>query len=143
MIRHGKIVSMWVAIVLGGCATAQSIKPIVFQGPGFDHAKYQADLADCYRMVDEQAPGGSNAGSIAGKTIGGALLGAVAGTVIGAATGSPGRGAAIGSAVGGTVGGVGATAATETEKRHVYHSAVMQCLTLKGYTVMGATGRAQ
>ena len=39
-------------LLLTACATAQSIRPIVFQGPGFDHGKYQADLADCYRMVE-------------------------------------------------------------------------------------------
>jgi uncharacterized membrane protein len=131
------------SITLTACATARSIQPIVFQGPGFDHARYQADLADCYRMVDEQSPGTGSAAGVAAKTVGGGILGAVAGTVIGAAAGSPGRGAALGSAIGGTAGGVGGYAGSEREKRQVYHRAVTQCLALKGYTVMGATGLAQ
>lgn len=140
--RLSAVALLAILIGVSGCATARSIKPIVFQGPGFNPAQYQADLADCYRMVDEQAPGVGSSGTIAATTLGGALLGGVAGTVLGAVAGSPGQGAAMGAAIGGTVGGVGASAATEAEKRQVYYSTVQQCLALKGYTVMGATGRA-
>jgi len=130
------------AVMVTACATSRSISPIVFQGPGFEQARYQTDLEDCYRMVEQQAPGFGSSAGVAAKTIGGGILGAVAGTVIGAAVGSPGRGAALGAAIGGTAGGVGGYAESEQEKRQVYYQAVTQCLTLKGYQVMGATGRA-
>lgn len=128
-------------LTLSACATARSISPIVFQGPGFDPMKYQVDLTDCYNMVETQASGISSGTDVAGKAVGGAVLGAVAGTILGAVVGSPGRGAALGTAIGGTAGGVGAYAGSETEKRMVYHQAVTSCLTLKGYQVLGATGK--
>jgi len=132
-----------VAFATTACATARSIQPIVFQGPGFDHAKYQADLAHCYQMVDSQSPGLGSGSAVAAKTIGGAVLGAAAGAILGGAFGDAGRGAALGSAIGGVTGGAGGYGASEIEKRMVYHQAVTQCLTLKGYQVMGATGRMQ
>lgn len=128
-------------LTLSACATARSISPIVFQGPGFDPMKYQVDLNDCYRMVESQAPGMASGTDVASKAVGGAVLGAVAGTILGAVVGSPGRGAALGTAIGGTAGGVGAYGGSESEKRMVYHQAITSCLTLKGYQVMGATGR--
>jgi hypothetical protein len=128
-------------LTLSACATARSISPIVFQGPGFDPMKYQVDLADCYRMVEDQAPGMASGTDVTAKAVGGAVLGAVAGSILGGVFGSAGRGAALGTAVGGVTGGVGAYGGSEMEKRTVYHQAITSCLTLKGYQVMGATGR--
>jgi len=127
-------------VTLSACATPRSIAPIVFQQPGFDHTKYQADLTDCYRMIEDQAPGLGDGASIAARTVGGALVGAVGGSVVGGAIGSAGRGAALGTAIGGTAGGIGAYESSERDKRRIYHQAVTTCLTLKGYQVMGATG---
>lgn len=129
------------ALAFTACATARSISPIVFQGPGFDPMKYQVDLADCYRMVEDQAPGVGSGTDVTAKAVGGAILGATAGAILGGVIGSPGRGAALGTAIGGTAGGVGAYAGSESEKRMVYHQAVTSCLTLKGYQVLGATGK--
>jgi hypothetical protein len=129
--------------LVSACATARSISPIVFQGPGFDPMKYQIDLDDCYRMVEGQAPGMASGTNVVAKTIGGAALGAVAGVILGGAFGSAGRGAAVGTAIGGVTGGVGAYGGSEVEKRRIYHQAITSCLTLKGYQVMGATGRMQ
>lgn len=69
------------------------------------------------------------------------MLGAVAGSILGGVFGSAGRGAAVGTAIGGVTSGVGAYGSSEAEKRTVYHQAITSCLTLKGYQVMGATGR--
>lgn len=128
-------------LTLGACATARSIQPIVFQGPEFDSMKYQGDLADCYRMVDDQTSGMASGTDVTAKTIGGAALGAVAGVILGSAFGSAGRGVAIGTAVGGVTGGVSAYGGSEMEKRTLYHQAITSCVTLKGYQVLGATGR--
>lgn len=136
-----RYLSLLLILTLTACATARSISPIVFQGPGFDPMKYQVDLANCYNMVENQVSGISSGTDVASKAVGGAVLGAVAGTILGAVVGSPGRGAALGTAIGGTAGGVGAYAGSESEKRMVYHQAVTSCLTLKGYQVLGATGK--
>lgn len=128
-------------LALTACATARSISPIVFQGPGFDPIKYQVDLADCYRMVEDQAPGVGSVADVTAKAIGGAILGATAGAILGGVVGNAGRGAALGTAIGGTAGGIGAYGGAEVEKRMIYHQAVTSCLTLKGYQVLGATGR--
>jgi hypothetical protein len=130
-----------ITIVASACATSRSIQPIVFQGPGFDRGKYQADLSDCYQMVESQSPSTGSAADVAMKTVGGAFLGATAGAILGVVTGHAGQGAAIGTAAGGILGGAGGYGASELEKRMVYHQAVISCLGVKGYHVLGATGR--
>lgn len=138
--RHFSIVLI-LGILATGCATARSIQPIVFEGPGFDQATYQRALEDCYRMVEAQAPGMDSGANVATNALTGAGIGAVAGAIIGGAVGSPGRGAGLGATAGSTAGGLSGYGATEREKRQVYHQAITQCLTLKGYQVLGATGR--
>lgn len=128
-------------LALTACATARSISPIVFQGPGFNQVAYQAAVDDCYRMVESQAPGAASAADVAVKTVGGAILGAAAGAILGGVFGNAGHGAAIGTAIGGVTGGAGGYGASELEKRMVYHQAVVGCLGFKGYQVLGATGR--
>ncbi len=128
-------------IMATGCATVRSIQPIVFEGPDFDRTAYQRALEDCYRMVEAQAPGIDSGAVIASQTLSGATIGTVAGAILGAAVGSPGQGAALGAAAGSTAGGISGYHATERDKRQVYHQAVTQCLTLKGYQVLGAMGR--
>jgi hypothetical protein len=130
-----------ITLFASACATSRSIQPIVFQGPGFDQVRYQADLADCHRMVESQSPGAGSAADVAAKTVGGALLGATAGAILGAVTGHARQGAVIGTAAGSILGGAGGYGASELEKRMVYHQAVTSCLALKGYQVLGATGR--
>lgn len=137
--RHLSIV-LTLVIMATGCATARSIQPIVFEGPGFDRATYQRALEDCYRMVDKQASGIDNGANVASQALSGAGIGAVAGAIIGGAIGAPGRGAALGAAAGSTAGGLSGYSGSEREKRQVYHQAITQCLTLKGYQVLGATG---
>jgi uncharacterized protein YcfJ len=128
-------------IMVAGCATARSIHPIIFEGPDFDRATYQRALEDCYRMIEAQAPGIDSGANVVGNALSGTGIGAVAGAIIGGAVGNPGRGAALGAAAGSTAGGLSGYGATEREKRQVYHQAITQCLTLKGYQVLGATGR--
>lgn len=127
-------------IMAAGCATARTTQPIVFEGPDFDPTAYQRALEDCYRMVEAQAPGIDSGAVIASQILSGATIGTVAGAILGGAVGSPGRGAALGAAAGSTAGGISGYHATERDKRQVYHQAVTQCLTLKGYRVLGAMG---
>jgi hypothetical protein len=122
---------------ISACATTPPIQPIVFQGPEFDSLKYQGDLADCHRIVEDQTSGIANGTDVTAKTIGGAALGAVAGVVLGSAFGSAGLGVAIGTAAGGVASGLGAYEGSETEKRTIFHQAITSCLTLKGYQVLG------
>ena len=136
-------VLLLLSLTLSACATARTISPIVFQDQRFDQSRYQAALADCYRMVDSQAPGTGSTAGVASEITGGALFGVAAGAILGGLVGSPGRGAALGAALGGTSGGLGAYGHSERDKRGVFHQAVTTCLTLKGYQVMGATGGAR
>lgn len=137
--RHLSLILI-AGIMAAGCVTARTIQPIVFEGPDFDRTAYQRALEDCYRMVEAQAPGIDSGAVIASQTLSGATIGTAAGAILGGAVGSPGRGAALGSAIGGTAGGIGGYSATERHKRQVYHQAVTQCLTLKGYRVLGGLG---
>lgn len=138
--RHLSLVLI-LGIMATACATARSISPLVFQGPEFDQIKYQIDLANCSRLVDDQASGLASGADVTATTVGGAALGAIAGALLGGAIGHAGRGAMVGTAIGGTAGGIGAYEGTERETQKVYHQAVTSCLTLKGYQVMGATGQ--
>lgn len=131
------------SLTLSACATARTITPIVFQGHGFDQSRYQADKADCFRMVDSQAPGIGSGERVVSRLTGGTIVGVVAGAVLGGLVGSPGRGAALGAAIGGASGGLGGYEHSERDKQTVFHQAVTTCLTLKGYQVMGATGGAR
>jgi uncharacterized protein YcfJ len=132
-----------VSLILTACATSRSISPIVFQGTGYNHARYQADLTDCFRMIDEQSSGVHTADTVSRKATTGAILGTVAGAILGGVVGSPGRGATLGAAIGGATGGVSGYTGSEREKRQVYDQAVRSCLMLKGYQVLGAMGGIQ
>jgi outer membrane lipoprotein SlyB len=124
-----------VVVMLAACATPMASRPIVMQGPGFDVAAYDVALSDCRQMVLRQT-NYQQADDAATRAVGGALIGAALGAALGAAMGNAGYGATIGT-VGGAAGGLGTYGEATAERQRVFNAALAQCLSLKGYQVLG------
>ena len=101
-------------------------------------AQSRQDIAYC-QALSQQYVQQNNAGKdVAVNTLGGGAGGAAVGAIGGAIGGNAGKGAAIGAGVGAGLGLLrGAMKASEPPKN--YEAFVRQCLTDKGYQVIGFT----
>jgi hypothetical protein len=107
-------------VLASGCASRRG--PVVDM-KGVDHAKYQADLAECEKYGEQVA--GAGGGAVAGTAVGAGL-----GYAVGRAVGVRDPSAA---ARGGAVAGGARGAAGGAKNRH---SVVSKCLAGRGYKVL-------
>jgi len=131
-----------VAAGLVGCATA---RPILYANPKYNQVGRdgaQRDIADCEQLAKNAGatPDQGRAAQTATATAIGAGAGAAGGAVGGAIWGSPGTGAAAGAA-GGAVGGLlwslFGSWARPAQPSAPYMNYVNQCLTDRGYQLVG------
>jgi outer membrane lipoprotein SlyB len=117
-------------VLASACATNQErvqnrVDPISIS----DNERYQADVAECTRLADQEQSQTYREG--AGRSVVGGLLGAATGAAIGAAV-AGGSGAATGAAVGGATGVVGGAVTTKGHRDEV----IRNCLVNRGYKTL-------
>lgn len=131
-----KAVAGLLAVVwLSACATPYASRLIIMQGPEFNQHAYEEAYAACSVMVLRQLPPDQGQ-QAAGDALLGALLGAALGAAFGAALGDAGLGASLGTVSGGAA-GLGTYGEQQAHRQQLYNQALSQCLTTKGYQVLG------
>jgi outer membrane lipoprotein SlyB len=119
-----KTTGILLVVCLTGCATVPSYNPVIDMR-GVDQARYEADLTDCRQYAAQVSPGRSAVAGAVAVSMFGALLGAATGdrelTRYEARTGAV-QGAAAGAAAG----------------LAEQHTILLNCLTGRGYAVLGA-----
>jgi len=118
-------------VLMNACAS----KPVLYPNAKLKKVgkeKGQNDIDVCMAEADEYVKSGKGK-KIAKGAGAGAIIGGAMGAVAGIFTGNLGRGAFQGAAIGG-VGGGAAGALSPDEVKHAY---VNQCLSEKGYHVIG------
>jgi outer membrane lipoprotein SlyB len=112
------------------CTTTQErVQNRVDPGSISDNERYQADVAECTRLADNEQSQTNK--DMATRSVVGGLLGAATGAAIGAAVGG-GSGAATGAAIGGGTGVVGGAVTTQGHRDEVIHN----CLVNRGYKTL-------
>lgn len=120
-----------VVLLLASCASRPQFYPNEkYQEVGKEGA--DRDVEECNQLADQYMESGKGK-QIAKSAGSGAVIGAAAGAVAGLFTGNVGRSAVFGGAVGGA-GGAAAGAMSPDEVRRNFMN---QCLSDKGYKVMG------
>lgn len=137
--NQGKVMKKFLYLIavlmLAGCATQ---RPLVYPN---DYAKrvgdmqIERDIAECCSLADSYVKSHPGEDIVKDTVVGGGM-GAAVGAVGGAVVGSPGEGAAIGGATAAT-GGLLRGLFNASEPSPLYKSFVNQCLTEKGYRVLG------
>lgn len=94
-----------------------------------DNERYQADVAECTRLADNEQSQTNK--DMATRGVVGGLIGAATGAAIGAAVGG-GAGAATGAAIGGGTGIVGGAVTTKGHRDEV----IGNCLRNRGYKTL-------
>ena len=117
-----------VCALLTGCATTQYGSMVDPYAPGYDHARYLQDKAQCIEIAN-QRPASDAAGNGA---LGGLVIGTLFGAIVGSSYGETGSGAAYGAALG-TASGAASGAANGAQ---VYAHIVRECLRGRGYRVL-------
>lgn len=119
----------WLAgLMLVAACAAETYQPVV-DLKGSDAGKYQQDLAECRSLASQV----DVAGDSATNALIGAGVGAALGAALGAVTGAPAAGAALGAGAG----GIGAGAGTGVSKNERQKKIIDNCLSRRGYNVLG------
>jgi outer membrane lipoprotein SlyB len=117
-------------VVASACTTTQErVQNRVDPGSISDNERYQADVAECVRLADNEQTQTNR--DMATRSVVGGLVGAAAGAAIGAAVGG-GAGAGTGAAIGGTTGVVGGAVTTQGHRDEV----IRNCLQNRGYKTL-------
>jgi hypothetical protein len=111
------------------CTTAQNRVRSVDPGSVSDNERYQADVAECTRLADNEQTQTNR--DMATRSVVGGLVGAATGAAIGAAVGG-GHGAGTGAAIGGATGVVGGAVTTQGHRDEV----IRNCLQNRGYKTL-------
>jgi len=141
--RTLKIVSLFAALALSGCATLPDGPSVmVLPGTSKTFEEFQADDFVCRQWASQQVgspQGTANQNAVSGAAVG-TLVGAGLGAAIGAATGNPAAGAAIGAGGGlfmGSASGSDAARSSGITVQRRYDNAYVQCMYAKGNQVPG------
>ena len=144
----GSFLLLLVMVVLGGCATTQTVPSVmVLPSPGKPFEVFQSDDRACRQWAGEQI--GESPEAAANKQLAwGAAIGTGLGAALGAAIGSFSADAGAGALIGAIAGLIGGTAmasgpaygaGSSTQWR--YDIAYQQCMYAKGNQVPGAVQR--
>jgi outer membrane lipoprotein SlyB len=119
-----KTTGILLVVCVSGCATVPSYNPVIDMR-GVDQAGYEADLNQCKQYALQVSPGRSAVAGAAAASIFGALLGAATGDR--ALVGYGARNGAVQGAAAGAAAGLAEQ-----------HTILLNCLTGRGYLVLGA-----
>lgn len=117
-----------ICALLAGCATTHYGAMVDPYAPGYDHARYLQDKAQCIEIAN-QRPASDAA---ADGALDGLIIGTLFGAIVGSSYGETGSGAAYGAAFG-TASGAASGAANGAQ---VYAHIVRECLRGRGYHVL-------
>jgi outer membrane lipoprotein SlyB len=147
-VRQGVRATLLLAMLLAGSTGCSPLRPVLYPNAHFRQVgdtQAQSDIEYCCQQADQFVKSGGQSGRMARDTAvqgakGGAFGGAV-GAAGGAVTGNAGEGAAVGAASGATAGVLntlfGGIFETHRSPDPTYANFVNQCLTDRGYQVIG------
>jgi outer membrane lipoprotein SlyB len=144
MMKRKIIIFLFLALLLGGCATVPTGPSVmVLPPPGKPFEQFQADDAICRQWAAQQiglSPQETVNQNTAAGAVAGTVIGAGLGAAIGSASGDVGAGAAIGAASGlllGATTGANAGQFYGREAQRRYDIAYIQCMYAKGNHIPG------